>query len=760
MKLILRNFITILKRFRTSSILNILGLAIAYAVFYLIAVQVYYDFSFDRNFEKANSIFMYTEFIPDNPTSRTYRAYTNATEAKDCAEKYPEVKNFCYFVQYKDKAVNIKDSIGNDYSGITVTHTSIGLLDMFEPKILAGDVRQALTVYGKAILTENVAKRLFGNADPMGKQFFYWNQPVIVTAIIADFPDNCSLKNGVYFYQHETPPSAHNYTSYLELDPKNKDKLQSALNKNQNTENKIHQYELIALPQIYLHCPEEGEGNFTATISLLVIGILLLIISYINFLNFYMAVMPIRIRGFNIRRIFGESDMSLKLSIIMEAVFLSFIAFLASILFINLIKYGVHNFFTVDTSISQNFKLLCFVGIFSMLSGFMAGMYPAFYSTSFKPAMVISGSFAVSRYSKWLKNILIGAQFVTAIFFVIITIFVKIQHDYMQNKDWGIATENILYFNMERIRNNIDNMTAELKNNPDITDITHGLHFPGQEGLTQSWGLEFEGIQINTNVWYVNSNFLDFFSIRITEGRGFEEYEEGKAILNRAFIKEYGFNDIIGKEFSNYEIVGISEDFNFKPLRETIKPMALISSLSVNFYNWTFVKTTGMNTQQTIDYIRDTWKKFSNEPLDIRSMDKTLDDLYRKENNLAKLISTCGAIAIIVAIMGVYGLILFNAKSKRKMIALHKVNGASKTDVILLLNRGFLMQFTVAYVIAVPTAYYVVNRWLENFAYKTPIHWWVFVAGGLSVLLITVFTVSWQSYKAASVNPIEAIKSE
>jgi putative ABC transport system permease protein len=176
--------------------------------------------------------------------------------------------------------------------------------------------------------------------------------------------------------------------------------------------------------------------------------------------------------------------------------------------------------------------------------------------------------------------------------------------------------------------------------------------------------------------------------------------------------------------------------------------------------NWMFVKINGQNTSQTLDYIRDAWTKFNNEPVEIRSLDEMLKSLYKQESNLAKLISIFGLITIIVAVMGVYGLILFNAKSKRKTIALHKVNGASKTEVMLMLNHGFLVQFAVAYVVAVPLSYFVVRRWLENFAYKTPVHWWVFVLGGVLVFLITVFTVSWQSYKAASTNPIEAIKAD
>jgi putative ABC transport system permease protein len=374
--------------------------------------------------------------------------------------------------------------------------------------------------------------------------------------------------------------------------------------------------------------------------------------------------------------------------------------------------------------------------------------------------MALSGSFAASRRSKFLKNISVGAQFVMAIFLLTVTVFIKIQHDYMRNKNWGINTENVLYFNTEKIRTNVENLTGELKKNSDITDITIGLHFPGQEGLTRSWGRMFEETQVNVNVWYVKSNFLDFFGISIAKGKGFEENGEDEMLLNQAFIREYGFTDIIGKELSNYDIVGIMEDFNFKPVRETIKPIALISSNEVTSYNWTFVKTSGMNTLKTMDYIRDTWKKFSNEPVEIRILDKTLDDLYRRESNLAKLVSTCGAIAIIVAIMGLYGLILFDAKSKRKTIALHKVHGASKSEVILMLNQNLIIQFVIAYIIAVPLAYYVVNRWLEGFAYKTPIHWWVFILGGLIVFLISLATVSWQSYRAASVNPVEAIKSE
>jgi putative ABC transport system permease protein len=777
MKLIIKNFIVLLTRFRTSSILTIAGLAVAYAVFYMIVVQAHYDFSFDRNFAKSDSIFLYSRITPDNVSGTG----TNTTEPKALAARYSEIKNFCYIkIEWLDHATrfDFKDSITkaeNVY--IPLTYASVGFIDIFQPKILAGDAGKAFTP-DNAMLTESTVKKYFGSENPVGKTFFFHNsdRPITVAAVCADFPDNCSLKNGIYLYQPETTPNMWNYTTYIEIDPENKDRLLKALNADQamqketgltNRANEIWQYKLTALPDIHLRFPAKGEGSLTTIISLLAIGILLLIISYTNFLNFSIAMAPIRVKGFNIRRILGESPLALKLSIIMEAVFLSFIAFLVSILIINILNTGVvKDFFEADLSVSHNWKLLITVCGVSLLTGFLAGIYPAFYATSFKPAMALSGSFAISGRTRWLKNALIVTQYITAIFLIIVTIFVKLQHDYLLNKNWGIYTDNVLYLNTGMITENVGNFVTELKRNPNIVDATSAAYYPGQEN-TQRWMRDYQEKRIEVNVWSVQFNFCDFFGINLVEGRQFSEQENNrKIIFNETFLKECGFNNLVGQIFDDkFEIIGIVKDFNFKSLREPVKPFAFIPISDSDIYGhyskqWTFVKTVGVNTSQTIDFIRDTWKKFSNEPVEVLFLDKTLADLYKKENNLAKLVSTCGAIAIIVAIMGLYGLILFNAKSKRKNIAIRKINGATKHEIVMMLNHDLLIQFVIAYIISVPIAGYVVNRWLEGFAYKTPMYWWVFILGGLIVLIISLITVSWESYKAASANPIEGIKTE
>jgi putative ABC transport system permease protein len=359
------------------------------------------------------------------------------------------------------------------------------------------------------------------------------------------------------------------------------------------------------------------------------------------------------------------------------------------------------------------------------------------------------------------------------IFLIVVSGFIRIQHDYLQNKSWGIDKENVIYFWIGALGENLKTFEDELRKNPDIYDIAYTGNIPGYVGMT--WGRSFENKQIYATVWPVSSDFLRFFGVEILEGRNFEKEDtEGreKMIFNQTFVKTYNFENIVGKQIPGLnqsgetndmaDIVGIAEDINFESLREPIKPMAFITGkqYDADWIHQMFVRINGQNIAKTFDYIRNTLKKFTDADIWINVLEEAHHRLYRQENDLAKLISIFGLLTIVVAIMGVYGMILFNAKSKRKLIALHKVNGASKIDVILLLNHGFLIQFVIAYIIAVPLAYIVVRRWLENFAYQTPIHWWVFVASGLLVFLITVFTVSWQSYRAASINPIEAIKSE
>lgn len=767
MKTILKHFVTLLKRFKASGILNIAGLSVAFAVFYVIAVQVYYDFNFDRNFEKADDIY----FISKTGNGERWIT-TNTRTPKELAETFPEIKNYCFMMVESNHTFDVIDKTDNRYEfAETATFASEGFVDIFTPEIIAGDARLAFTTDWQGMITESVAKKFFGDRTPLGKVFYFHNEnnPIKVVAVCKDFPENCSIKNGVFFNKHEGNDAETAYTSWLEIIPGGKDKVLNAIKNPQNKDNTDQYFELTeltALPDIHLKFPAKGNGSLSSTLSLLVIGIILLIIAYINFVNFSMAMAPVRLKGFNIRRILGENPFFLRFSITMEAALLSFMAFLVSIPFVAYINQGaISDFFQADLSFSENLGLLLLIGGLSPIIGFIAGIYPAFYSTSFTPIMALKGSYSASHRNT-LRSSLIVVQFIAAICLVVVSVFIKIQHDYLQNKSWNIKKENVIYLPMQKI-NNILDFRTELLKNPNIFGVTFSAYKHGDEGM--GWGRNFADTEVKLTAWPVYHNYAKFFDVKIMEGRDFveEDWSEnnGKIILNQTFLKKYGFDkSIVGQEFpgfNNCDIIGIMEDFNFESLREPIKPMAFVLGHDyTNFIQTMFIGINGSNTPETLDYIRDTWKKFSAEPVDINFLDTTINRLYQQENNLAKLISIFGLITIIVAVMGVYGLILFDAKSKRKTIAIHKVNGATRSNVILMLNRNLMIRFTIAYTVAVPLAYYVVNRWLEGFAYKIPIYWWVFILSGILVFAISIITVSWQSYRAASVNPVEAIKSE
>jgi len=774
MKAIFRNFFFVLKRFRTSSILNILGLSVAFAVFSVTMIQVYYDFSYDRNFKNSNDVYLFSCFW----TSDSHREEVSSiSESKEMSDKFPEIKNYCLLKNNKNVLFDVRDKDGN-VTEITenINKSSLGLLSVFTPEIIIGDARSALTERNKALISESTAHKFFGENNPVGQFIFMHDSitPLTVVAVCKDFPENCTVRNGIFVQIPNEKINDYDYKVYLEVKHEDVTKLVTRLNskefdkKNPARSLKDHSKfiaELIPLTKIHLHYPEIGNGNLTGTLSLFAIGLLTLIIAYINFLNFSMAMAPARVRGLNIQKIHGANPLKLKFTIAFEASLFSLLSFLLALLYISFFKESsINEYFPADLSLWNNWTLLSVIGASSILFGAIWGLYPAHYVTSFQPAMALSGSFVLSERSRKLRNTLITIQFISAISLIIISVFIKIQHDYMQNYSWGIQKENIIYLPAKELKTNIKAFGDELKKNPQVVDYTASGSVPGDMSLT--WALkDFDGKYVTPVIWPVRSNFLDFFGVKIIEGRNFIETDNSgkpKIIFNQEFLRKYQLKNLVGKEFpflQNADIVGIAKDINFESLKLPIRPMAFVV-LGDSWNEWIFVKIIGENTPATIEYIRKTWEKYSNESFKPKFLDDSLTNLYRNENNLAKLISIFGLVIIIIAIMGVYGLVVFNARYKSKEIALRKVNGASVKEIMLMLNRSVLIQLAIAFVVAVPLAYYIVHRWLEQFAYKVPIYWWVFILAGLLVLAITVIIVSWQSYKAANANPVEAIKNE
>ena len=770
MKTIINNFLAVLRTYKTSSAINILGLSVALIVFFIVLMQVHYDLTYDKSYTNADKILQFNIYQEKNGETRVM---TNIQIPKSISEKFPEVENYCSSAIWGEDQYDVeKDGISRETYSIYNIRSTTGFLEVFTPEIISGDASDIFTSPGKAMISEKTAKRLFGNENPIGKilRHHVKDESFVINAVYRDFPDNSTIKNGMYSYLEEQPDSEWSFCSFFTVRKDShasiNDKLTETIwgeefikHMEENPEDRM-QAHLSSMNDLYLKSGGKGGSKrINTTITLLSIGILTVFIAFVNFINLSLAMAPSRVRGINIRRILGISKLKLQTTIAMESVLFTIVSLIVAFGGIYLIKGTafVNEIFAVNLTLSSHIGLLTTASIVILLIAFGIGLYTMRYSTSFDEAEALKGSFALGIQGVKLRNALIIFQFTTAIALICASTFIKQQNDYMLNYNWGFNKENIIYLPIRGISNEAQSFGQELLRNPQISDYTTTRALPGQVGM--NWGMSLEGKGVNMTVWEVDKRFLNFLNINIIAGNKPESSDTllYQMVANEALMTEYDFDDnIIGKEFHTFvsgSIQAIAKDINFETLHEKIKPMAFAIIDNPNRFQYMLIKLSGGNITESINHIRSLWTKYSNDPFEAKFLDEQMDRLYKTESNMAKLIAILGFVVVIIAVMGVYGLIVFNTKYKSKEIAIRKVNGSTISEIMIMLNRAILIQLAIAFVIATPIAWYAISKWLENFAYKASVQWWVFPLSGLIVLAITIITVSAQSYKAATTNP-------
>lgn len=775
---IFKNFFFVLKRFKTSSVLNILGLSAAFAIFTVITIQSVYDATYNHCFEKANSIHSLRYYLVRNDDESFV---LSMPFAKNIAEKVPEIENHTIIQRRGKLDLDLNVEGNSPVYSIEFTSVRDGFLDMFTPIILQGNAADIFSGNNKALISKKEADKLFGKENPIGKTIYYHHNksPLEIVAIYKDFPKNSSLTNGIFInLPFNEDESEWSYETYIAYNPQlyetvvkkvNSDEVLgegTRANFEQNPDKRV-EIRTIPIKELYLR---EGN-NKTTFISLIFIGIIILIIAYINYLNFTIAMTPSRVKAINIHKILGIQKSKLITTLLSEGVLLSL---LSAVLALGIIyafsSSTLSQFFTADLSLSENLPLIAFLVVLYVVLIIIVGIYPAQYGTSFHTAITLNGSFALSPKGVKLRNILLAIQFVAAISISAIAIYIKLQHDYMKNFATGIQKENIVYLPTQGIETDMYTFAAEMKRNSDIIDFTASEFIPGRIGM--GWGRDFEGKSVNIMSWPVIPGFLDFFGIKVIAGSDFSDVRNDstaleQVIVNQKFMDKYEFdNNIIGKNFPTFMggiLNGVAGDINFQSVHTPIEPMAFVvlnNKIRDQRIRYLFFKISGNNVPQTLDYMKQTWSKFSKEDFNLTFLDQHMNELYKKENDTAKLIGLFGLVTIVIAVMGVYGLIVFNTRYKRKEIAIRKVNGSSSSEVILMLNKGLLIILSISFILSIALAYLAIGKWAEQFPYKAPESWWIFALAGFIIALITFATVSWQSWRAATANPVESLKSE
>lgn len=776
---IYRNFLNVLQRSRSASILNIMGLSVAFAVFIAILIQVNYEYSYNSSFPKADRIY---RLELRHSSEAIYQALLPLPGFEIIRAEIPELSVSC-LVDKPWRSANftvVKPDGNMDFFEEGPAYADTNVVRVFDLEVVAGDYRQALTMPGQLFIPLSVAQKFFGETDVIGRTvLFNGAREMTVAAVYRDVPQNSTFQNVLYSasFSSGTQWAQWNYESYYVIPEgtdmemlvdklRGLDKIVAGKN---SGEKMFADHDLMFLPlkDIYFADVQhwhEPAGNRMMTHILLLIGILVLVVAIVNFVNFSMALAPSRIKSLNTQKTFGAGNRFLRWCVISEAMIFSFLAFLLGVFWCYLLgQTFVQEVMYTSLNPFVHSGLLAGVGSVSLIVGVLAGCYPAFYMTSFSPALVLKGSQALSPRGIFLRNTLMVFQYTVAVALIIGILFIGRQLEMVKNRPWGIEKEHIVY--LKSNKDMVQKRTAfvnELRQNPAVTDVTFASELIGDTGM-QHWFfddmIDGEQKRIECDVSMIAPNYLNFFGIEVIEGDRFVSTQDSMVMVNETFKKTYHF-DPMGKEMAGMRVGRILKDFNILPLQQSIRPLLL----AVNEEwagNYFYIKINGAARNEALTHIRKTIRELS--PTyggDVRFLNDHLNSLYKGEERLGTLVNIFGLATILLALMGVYGLVLFNSKYKAKEIGVRKVNGATNWQMIIFLNRDFIRMVVLSFVLACPLSWYVISVWLSGFAYKTSLSVWVFLLAGVIVLSITLLTISWQSWKAANANPVEVLKNE
>lgn len=535
------------------------------------------------------------------------------------------------------------------------------------------------------------------------------------------------------------------------------------------------QIRLVPLTDIYyMNETQDGgtfrSGNKEVTALLFGIALLIVIVAAINFTNFSTSLTPLRIKSINTQKVLGSSDTLLRRSLLIEAALISFMAWLVSLVIVWGLDWAeALPFIEADLSLVSNLPIVFLCGIVALVIGWLAGIYPAYYITSFPPALVLKGSFGLSPSGRKLRTTLICVQFVVSIVLIIGACFVQIQNSYMRNFSLGFEKDQvaIVELNETMYNKHHDTYVNRLKENPSIEDVAFAMEKVGSKDGYNTNGGNYKGKDFQYFIIIASSNFLRVMGIPVIEGRDFSKADElsdhVSYIFNRTAME--GLDMQVGDAFDSYSsghLIGFSDDVKFTSLRGGEDNIAFLVgnfgySLPISYIRL----KAGSDFHAVVGHIQETMRELDpSYPFNIEFYDEIFNHLYQKEENLRDLVTIFSLLAIIISLVGVFGLVVFETQYRRKEIGIRKVHGATVGEILLMFNKAYLRIVGICFVIAAPIAWQGVRMWLEGFAYKTPLHWWVFLIALLIVTVITLLTVSFQNWKAANENPVNSIKSE
>lgn len=779
MKTIFHHFLTTLKRYKVASALNVAGMSVAFAAFIVIMAQVRYDRNFDKFHARSGTIYR-TEISMD---STEFFPLINIQLVDLLRPTTPEIGlNAMYTTP--GMLSGLGSYVTVEQSGSRVGFKEVAsviepdFLDLFDIRMIEGD-RNAIREPGRVLIPRSLAEKFFGTASPIDQNIFFSDDPAKVATVggvYADLPENTMIRNTILLgFDRNNPDlvfsnNSTQYTYFVELPS-------AAVASQVSTQWRERIEELMGdqkwLKDIRLTPIEEAfyatdtifdvtpKGSRAGTTVLFAIALLIIGIAAVNFVNFSTSLTPLRMKSINTRKVLGSTTSALRGMLLAEAVGISLIALVFAVVWVQVLsKTSFVDLFSIQLGLRTNLAVYGW-GLFAALAvGLAAGLYPAYYTTSFSPALVLKGSFGLTPRGKKLRMGLLGFQFIVSIGLIIAALFMQIQNNFMRRMDTGLNVEHVAFVQLnETLMDQKNTLINLLKEQPQVAEVAFSDVPFGLSDINPAWQFGYDEFQnlILVDVICVSWNLPGMLQVRMTEGHSFTESTQGqKIIVNETAVNKYGWQ--IGQTFDNgLEIIGIMEDFNHRSLHHPIGPMALLAMDNIQLAH---ILTTG-DPDKAADAIRSVMAELDpSYPADVKIYDTVYENLYMANKKTTWLITIFSLLAVIISLVGVFGLVMFETQYRKKEIGVRKVMGATVEQILAMFNKRFFWIVTVCFVLAAPLAWYGIRQWLLSFAYRTPLHWWVFAFALLIVMLITLITVTVQSWRCASANPVHALKTE
>lgn len=787
-----------ISRHKGFSFINIAGLTMGLTACLLIGLFVWDEKSFDKSIPGGERIYrVYYQITDAEGTSRI--ATTPPTFTTVFQQNFPEVEKALRVMEVKSKLLfEAGEKKLYEEKGV---FADSGFFDLFPMPFKYGSAVDGISEPTSIFLSEAMAERYFGNANPVGKDITLEKTAFQIKGVFKNDPKFHLPLNFILPLARVSPEAlasweTYAYNNYLKLKEGTdaqalEAKFQQLVAPRLKDPHSVFLPRFQALHDIHLKSADfkydmSVRGNISYVRGLTIIAIFILLIACFNFVNLATAKSMQRAKEVGVRKTIGASKKNLMLHFMGETVLLTLISMTLSIVFCFLLLPVLNQFTEKQISfpLFSNPVLALLLVTLAFVVGILSGFYPALVLTRFQPIKVLKGA-VVSETSPgripWLRHGLVVVQFSLSVLLIISAIVVIKQVNYLHQKDLGFTKDQILFFPMrgDNMAANYESFKNELQQSPGISSVSIGYGFPGDgfgDGMVKAQK-EGEQKEIRATLLMVDENYLKTLDVELKAGRNFSKDiktdKDEAYIINETAVKEYGFRtaeEALGKTLSwntwrdpnlvkKGQIVGVVKDFHYKSLYDKLEPAVL--QIYPQAYSKVAVRMKASGIESTIAHVKKVWSTFTPDyPIEYRFLDESFGKMYKAEDKLKSLLWIFTAITIFVACLGLFGLAAFAAERRRKEVGIRKVLGASVRGIVLLLSKDFIGLVVLSLIIASPVAWYFMNQWLQDFAYRIDINWWVFAVAAVTAISIAFLTVSFQAIRTAFANPVKSLRTE